>query len=200
LAVALQLYLSDRATCPAAYDPAVFYSANPLKCASCASPSTAILSVPSSPASVQACVASRTLSAPRSNFISSYPLHSLLTNLPVRFRPSPSLPIDDPSLEPTSTACTGSHLLLSNRTVAWLSITPQLGTVPFAFNSHSHLFPVASAIIQPVSFPSTPLCYAAPRFLLRSACPSPTIPPSFSPPNSCCLRPLQLGPHLELVL
>ena len=164
LHLAHQLYLADRAARPAAYDPAVFHSHNPLKCISHVSP-TFVLPPPSS-------------SAPVAN---SYPLHALITNLPVRFRPSPTLPINDPSLTPSSTTCTGSHVLLSHRTIAWLSVTPQLGAVPFALASHSALFPVASAIIQPVSFPATPLCRAA-------------LPDSFFVPYSLT----QLSRHLSL--
>jgi hypothetical protein len=151
LKIALQLYLADRAARPAAYDPAVFSShPNPLKCLA--------TDTPSSPAPV---LVATSTAAPLPTATASYPLHALVTNLPVRFRPSPTLPITDPSLAPNSTTCTGSHLLLSNRTVAWLSLTPQLGAIPFALDTHAHLFPVASVVIQPTSFPSTPLCHAA---------------------------------------
>jgi hypothetical protein len=154
LQVALQLYLDDRAARPAAYEPAVFYSHNPLKCVSHVSPLVA------TPTSSRATTL-MSLAPPSTCAVASYPSHALLTNLPVRFRPLPGISDADPSIAPSSTTCTGSHLLLSNRTVAWMSLTPQLGAIPFALNSHSDLFPVASVVIQPLSFPSTPLCRSA---------------------------------------
>jgi len=156
LQVALQLYLADRAARPAAYDSAVFHSDNPLKCISHVSPPVPVTTCTlRTDHVVQPASPSVTVSA------ASYPNHALVANLPVRFRPSPTLPIDDPSLEPTSTTCTGSHVLLSNRTVAWLSVTPQFGAIPFALDTYPNLFPVASLILQPDSLPSTPLCRAA---------------------------------------
>ena len=156
LQVAFQLYLADHAARPAAYDTAIFHSHNPLKC----------VSHVSSPVPVTTCtLQADPVTQPCSLTVSaaSYPNHALLANIPVHFRPSPTLPIDNPSLEPTSATCTGSHVLLSNRTVAsWLSVTPQFGAIPFALDTHSNLFPVASLIVQPKNaFPSTSLCHAA---------------------------------------
>jgi hypothetical protein len=146
LQVAHQLHLADRAKRPTAYDPAAFYSTNPLKCSA---PTSSPSAAPSNPAT------------PCTPNLSLYTNRVLLTNLPVRFRPPPDLSITDPTLAPSSANSTGSHLLLSNRTIVWLSLTPQLGAIPFALSTHSHLFPTASLIIQPDSFPSTPLCRAA---------------------------------------
>jgi hypothetical protein len=159
LQVALQLYLTDRAARPAACKPALFCSHNPLKCVSQVSPIMAAPSPTCSPTVTTMVLHPAPLVAPL--VAASYPLHALLTNLPVRFRPLPGIPATDPSIAPSSTTCTGSNLLLSNRTVAWLFITPQLGAIPFALASHSDLFPVASVVIQPTSFRSTPLCRAA---------------------------------------
>ncbi len=151
LRVALQLYLADRDARPAAYAPAVFHSHNPLKCITHVSPTTV---VPPSPATTHApTFVSETLP-----LTGLYPAHALLSNLPVRFHPSPPPSSADHSFAP---ACTGSHILLSHRTVAWLSLTPQLGAIAVALATHSALFPVASVIIQPDSFPATSLCRAA---------------------------------------
>jgi hypothetical protein len=143
LTLAFQLYTADRAARPAAYDPTVFHTHNPLKCISHVS-SVVPMSLPSPIPLAE-----------------SFPMQATLSNLPLRFRPLRGLPLDDPSIEPSSTTCTGSHVLLSHRTIAWFSLTPQLGAIPFALGTHSHLFPVASLIFQPTSFLATPLCHAA---------------------------------------
>ena len=163
LTLAFQLYTADRAARPAAYDPAVFYSANPLKCVSHVS---SVVALP--------------VSSPNP-IAESFPMQATISNLPLRFRPIRGIPPDDPSIEPSSTTCTGSHVLLSHRTVAWFSLTPQLGAIPFALGTHSHLFPVASLVIQPPSTLATPLCHAA-------------LPDSFFTPYSVS----QLRRHLSL--
>ena len=55
---------------------------------------------------------------------------------------------------------TGSHRLLSHRTIAWLSLTPQVGAIPFALATHSALLPVVSIVVQPDLSVATPLCKA----------------------------------------
>ena len=177
LQVALALYLADRTARPNAYDPASFLSGNPLKCVPHPSPTTVFVPTASAPSLVATSLV--VSSAP---ITASYPLHAIATNLPVRFRPSPTFSVTDPRLTPTSNTSTGSHLLLSNRTVAWLSLTPQLGAIPFALGTHSNLFPVTSAVIQPSSFPATSLCRAA-------------LPDSFFIPYSLS----QLSHHLNLL-
>ena len=179
--VALQLYLADRAARPAAYDSDLFHSQNPLKCASHFS-ADATEHPPSVPATTCILQTDTTGPTPSSTPAPSYPDHALISNLPVRFRPSPTLSATDPSLAPSSTTCTGSHVLLSNRTVAWLSVTPQFGAIPLALSTHSNLFPVASVIVQPDSFPATSPCHAA-------------LPNSFFVPYSLS----QLSRHLSLL-
>ena len=72
LKVALQLYTANRAARLAVYDPPVFHSHNPFKCLSTA---PSIVPVP------PLC-----LSVPTAT---TYPYHSIMTNLPLRFSPSP---------------------------------------------------------------------------------------------------------------
>ena len=145
LMVALQLYTADCAARPAAYDPAVFHSHDPFKCLATHAP-------PVAPAP------SLRRPAPTAT---TYPFHALLTNMPLRFRPSPDLPLAPACSATTSPIHTGSHRLLSHRTVAWLSLTPQFGAIPFAFTTHSALLPVVSLVVQPDSYAATPLCKAA---------------------------------------
>jgi hypothetical protein len=95
--VALQLCLANRTTRPAAYEPAVFHSHNPLKCVSQVSPLVAA-PPPPCPSTVMTMVSHPApLVAPP--IAASYLLHALLTNLPVRFRPLPGIPsVTDPSI------------------------------------------------------------------------------------------------------
>jgi hypothetical protein len=133
---AIQLSTEDAAARPAAYDPVVFATHNPLKCP------THLPATGSSASSDPEPVLSLTSRA-------------TMSNLPLRFQPDPS-----PSSFNSSSPATGSHLLLSHRTLAWISVTPQFGAVLAALHSHSDLFPLASLVIQPSAYPATPVCHA----------------------------------------
>ena len=143
LTVALQLYTANRAARPTANDPAVFHSHDPFKCLS---------TIPSTVAVPPPCPSVPTATA--------YPYHSILTNLPLQFSPSPGplLVTACPTISPT--IHTSSHRLLSHCTVNWLSLTPHFGAIPFALATYSALLPVASIVVPPDLSAATPLCKA----------------------------------------
>jgi hypothetical protein len=133
---AIQLSTEDAAARPAAYDPVVFATHNPLKCPThSATSSTSVSSTPEP--------------------ILSLTSRATMSNLPLRFQPDPSFSSID-----SGSPVTGSHLLLSHRTLAWISVTPQFGAILAALHSHSDLFPLTSLVIQPSSYPTTPICHA----------------------------------------
>ena len=175
LQVSLQLYLADRAACPAAYDTAVYHYRSPLKCVShVSSPVPVTTCTLQADPVAQPSLPSLTASA------ASYPNHALLANLPARFRPSPTpLPIDDPSLELTSTTCTGSHVLLSNRTFIWLSVTPQFGAIPSASAPIQFCFLRCLELFNPICSP--PLLFATQLFETLSS----SLIPSGSSLSTC---------------
>jgi hypothetical protein len=141
LTVALQLYTADCAARPTAYNPAVFHSHDPFKCLS---------TVPSTVAVPPPC--------PSVPIATAYPYHSIMTNFPLRFSPSPGPLLATACPTISLTIRTGSHRLLSHRTVAWLSLTPHFGAIPFALATHSALLPVASIVVQPDLSVATALC------------------------------------------
>ena len=83
-----------------------------------------------------------------------------MTNLPLQFSPSPGPLLATACSIISPTIRTGSHHHLSHHTVAWLSLTPQFGAIPFALAIHSALLPVASIVVQPNLSAATPLCKA----------------------------------------
>ena len=185
LTVALQLYTSDHAAQPAAYNPAVYHSHNPFKCLSQAS---SIVSDPTPCLSVPTATA--------------YPFHAILTNLPLWFSPSPGPMLNTACSAILPPICTGSHRLLSHHTVAWLSLTPQFGAIPFAPATHSALLPVVSIVACAAQFLC---CYPSMEsnssrlflcLLLFGSTPTP--PPSSMHP--CHIRFHPLGSNSELVL
>jgi hypothetical protein len=87
----------------------------------------------------------------------AYPYHSIMTNVPLQFSSSPGPHLATACSTISLTICTGSHHLLSHRTVPWLSLTPHFGAIPFALATHSALLPVASIVVQPDLSVATPL-------------------------------------------
>jgi hypothetical protein len=67
--------------------------------------------------------------------VDSFPLQATISNHSLWFRPLCGLPPDDPSVESFSTACTGSHVLLSHPTVHCCLVLPHLTTRSHSISS-----------------------------------------------------------------